>query len=292
MTKWIAPALTALGVSALLAGCGTAVSTGSTGPNDLLAKVESTHQLSIAESAFAPEDFQDPTTKQWTGYDIDILRGFAKSLGATLSIDALPFAASIQAVADKRADLTIDIYWTAERAKVIDYSRPMLNYDDVVAVNGTNPTVSGTTVADLSGKKIAVVIGSGEVAEATAVPNAQVTQYNSVGESFLALSSGRVDADFEPDIDVPWAQHSNPSLNIKILGPVPASISPPLASLRGYYGVPKGKYSARFLQKLNAYLQRIACNGQEQQMIDKYGMTSSVFLAGICTAPNTYSGGK
>ncbi|MDA8344763.1 MAG: transporter substrate-binding domain-containing protein [Thermaerobacter sp.] len=289
--RWAAPALTALGISALLAGCGSTTAA-SSGPNDLLAQVQSTHKLTIAESAFAPEDFQDPTTKQWTGYDVDILRGFAKSLGATLSITSMPFAASIQAVADKRAALTIDIYWNADRAKVIGFSRPMLNYNDVVAVNSTHPTVSGTSVADLTGKKIAVVIGSAEVAEANAVPNAQITQYNSVGESFLALSSGRVDADFEPGVDVPWAKHSNPSLNIKILGAVPASISPPLASLRGYYGVPKGKYSARFLQKLNAYLKTIACNGTEQQILNKYGMTSKVFLAGICSAPNTYSGGS
>ena len=279
-----ASVLMVLGVAAL-AGCGTATASGSP---TLLSQIEQSHTLTIAESAYAPEDFQNPTTKQWTGYDVNILQGFAKTLGAHLKIDAMPFSASIAAVADKRADLTIDIYWTAARAKVISFSRPMLNYNDVVAVNSVHPAITSDTLRALTGQHIAVVVGSEEVNEADKIPQAQITQYGSIGESFLALSSGRVGADLQPDVDVSWAKKENPSLAIKILGPVPASIAPPIASLRGYYGVPKGAYSQSFLNKLNAYLKTIASNGQEQKIIDKYGMTSPVFLAGIASAPNTY----
>ena len=274
-----------------LAGCGTNGNTSSTGggnTNTLLNKVESTHQLIIAESAYAPEDFQDPKTKQWTGYDVDILRGFAKTLGATLQIQSMPFSSSIQAVADKRADLTIDIYYTAARAKVLSFNRPMLNYNDVVAVNSKNPAVTSSNLSSLEGKRIAVVLGSEEVGEAQKIPNATVKQYSTVAESFLALSSGRVAADLQPDTDVAWAKQQNPSLNIKILGPVPSSIAPPIQSLRGYYGVPKGQYSQSFLDKLNAYLKKIASDGTEQKILDKYGMTNPVFLKGISSAPNTY----
>lgn len=279
-----------IGVAAIavlaVAGCGTTSSAASS--NTLLNKVESTHTLTIAESAYAPEDFQDPTTKQWTGYDIDILKGFAKTLGATLKIDSMPFSSSIQAVADKRDDLTIDIYYTAQRAQVLSFSRPMLNYNDVIAVNSKNPAVTSPSVSALQGKKIAVVMGSEEVGEANKIPNATVKEYSSVAESFLALSSGRVAADLQPDTDVAWAKQQNPSLNIKILGAVPTSIAPPIASLRGYYGVPKGAYSQTFLTKLNAYLKQIASNGTEQKILDKYGMTDPVFLQGLSSAPNTY----
>lgn len=269
-----------------VAGCGT-TSSAST-KNTLLNKVETTHTITIAESAYAPEDFQDPTTKQWTGYDIDILKGFAKTLGATLKIDSMPFSSSIQAVADKRDDLTIDIYYTQQRAKVLAFSRPMLNYNDVIAVNSKNPTVTSPTVSALQGKKVAVVLGSEEVGEANKIPNATVKQYSTVAESFLALSSGRVAADLQPDTDVAWAKQQNHSLNIKILGPVPSSIAPPIASLRGYYGLPKGAYSQSFLDKLNAYLKQIASDGTEQKILDKYGLTNPVFLQGLSSAPNTY----
>ncbi len=277
-------AVMAVGVAAAAAGCGTSSASGA---STLLQQVQATHTLTIAESSFAPQDFQNPATKQWTGYDVNILEGFAHSLGAHLKIDALPFSSAIQAVADQQADVTIDIYYTKSRAKVLSFSRPMLNYNDAVAVNSQNPGVHQDTVSALKGQKIAVVTGSAEVPEAQAVPNADVKEYGSVAESFLALSAGRVAADFQPDTDIAWAKEKDPSLHIKILGPVPRSIAPPIQSLRGYFGVPKGSYSQTFLAKLNAYLKKIAENGTEQKILDKYGMTSPVFLKGISSAPNT-----
>ncbi|WP_298404525.1 ABC transporter substrate-binding protein [Ferrimicrobium sp.] len=276
----------------VLAACGSSAAasttSGSSHATGLLAKVESSHQLVIAMSAFAPEDYQN-SSGQWTGYDPAILSAFAKTLGAKLVIDAIPFAASVEAVATHRADITVDIYYTKKRAQVISFSRPMLNYNDVVAVNKSNPQVKKDTVAALTGKNIAVVTGSEEVAEANKTPKATVTQYSNIEESFLALSSGRVAADYQPDVDVSWAIHKNPSLDIKILGPMPSSLAPPVASLRGYYGVPKGSYGKEFLAKLNAYLKKIECNGTEQKMIDKFGMNSPIYLQGLCSAGNTYA---
>ncbi len=284
-SKKVVPVMMASFGVLLLAGCGSPSASGS---NTLLSNVETTHTLTIAESAFAPQDFQNPQTKQWTGYDVDILRGFAQTLGAHLQVEAMPFSSTIQAVADKRADLTIDIYYTKKRAQVISFSRPMLNYNDVVAVNSQSPQVTSDTVSALKGKKVAVVLGSEEVSEAKKIPGAHITQYGSVAESFLALSSGRVAADLQPDTNVSWAKQQNPGLHIKILGPVPSSIAPPIQSLRGYFGVPKGLYSQTFLAKLNAYLKQIASNGTEQKILDQYGMTNPVFLKGISSAPNRY----
>ncbi len=277
-----------LGIPLALAGLVVLPAFSFGGPNTLLAKVKSTHQLVIAESAFAPEDFQNPKTKQWTGYDVNILRGFAKTLGAKLHMVPLPFASSIEAVASRRADITIDIYYTPQRAKVLSYSRPMLNYNDVVAVNSAHPALRYDSVKALHGKKIAVVLGSEEVTEAKKIPAAKIKQYGSVGESFLALSTGRVAADLQPDADVSWAHKQNPSLKIKILGPVPKNIAPPIKTLRGYYGVPKGAYSHTFLMKLDAYLKKIASNGVEQRILNRYGMKSPIFLKGIAQAPNFY----
>ncbi|NNN14724.1 MAG: amino acid ABC transporter substrate-binding protein [Acidimicrobiaceae bacterium] len=254
-----------------------------------MAKVESTHQLVIAMSAFAPEDYQS-ASGQWAGYDPAILSGFAKTLGAKLVIDAIPFAASVEAVATHRADITVDIYYTKQRAQVISFSRPMLNYNDVVAVSKTNSQVKQDTVSALTGKRIAVVTGSEEVGEANKTPNATVKQYSNIEESFLALSSGRVAADYQPDVDVSWAIHQNPSLNVKILGAVPSSLAPPVASLRGYYGVPKGSYGKQFLAALDSYLKKIECNGTEQKMLDNFGMNSPIYLQGLCSAGNTYAG--
>lgn len=284
-----------------LAACGSSVSSGGSGSGTagptasaasatgLLAKVEQSHKLSIAMSAFAPQDFQ-ASDGSWTGYDVGILRGFAKSLGASLVINPMPFAASIEAVATRRDDVSIDIYYTAQRAKQVAFSRPMLNYNDAIAVNSANPKVTSDTISALTGKNVAVVVGSAEVAEANKIPHATVTKYSNISESFLALSSGRVAADVQPDVDISWAKHKNPSLKIKLLGPVPSSLAPPIASLRGYYAVPKGSYGSEFLAKLNTYLKTIACNGSEQKILNNFSMSNPIYLKGICTASNVYSG--
>lgn len=286
----------AIAAAALLGACGssgasaTAARSGkSSSATGLLAKIESSHKLSIAMSAFAPQDFQ-AANGSWTGYDVGILKGFAHTLRAHLVVDSMPFASSVEAVATQRDDVTIDIFYTAARAKVISFTRPMLNYNDAVAVNASSPQVKSATLSALSGKKIAVVTGSEEVGEAQKIPNATVTQYSSIADAFLAVSQGRVAADLQPAVDISWAKHKNPSLNIKILGPLPASIAPPIASLRGYYGVPKKADASQFLAKLNSYLKTIACNGTEQKILDEYGMSNPIYLKGICTAPNTYSG--
>lgn len=296
-----AATLVSLGIliSLAVAACGStsgsaasnasSTSSTSTKASGLLGKVESSHSLSIAMSAFAPQDFQNKSGT-WTGYDVDILRGFAKTLGAKLKINAMPFSASIQAVSSKRDDITIDVYYKKSRAKVVSFSRPMLNYNDAIAVRASKPEVSAPTVAALTGKSIAVVTGSAEVPEAKAVPKAHVVQYNNINDSFLALSSGRVAADIQPDVDISWSKRKDSSLDIKLLGPVPTSIAPPIQSLRGYYGVPKGSYSSGFLTKLNAYLKKISCNGTEQSILNNYGMSNPVYLKGICSAPSVYSG--
>ncbi len=253
----------------------------------LIGQIEKTHQLKIAMSAFAPEDFQKKTGR-WTGYDITILKGFAATLHAHLVIDSIPFASSVEAVSTQRDDITIDIYYTATRAKVIDFSRPMLNYVDAIAVNKSNPQVTKASVGGLSGKDLGVVTGSENVGEAKKVPNATITAYTDIANAFLALSQGRVAATLQPDVDISWQIHKDPSENIKLLGPVPASIGPPIASLRGYYGVPKKPDARPFLQNLNQYLKKIECNGTEHKLLKKYGMGSPIYLKGICAAPNVY----
>lgn len=253
----------------------------------LVTQIEKSHQLKIAMSAFAPQDFQKKTGA-WTGYDVTILKKFAKKLHAHLVIDSVPFASSIEAVSTQRDDITIDIFYNATRAKVISFSRPMLNYNDAIAVNKSSPQVTKPTVKALTGKSLAVVTGSEEVTEAKKVPSATVTDYTDVANSFLALSQGRVAADLQPDVDISWQIHTDPSMDIKLLGPVPSSIAPPIASLRGYYGVPKNPDARKFLQKLNRYLKKISCNGTEHKILAKYGMGSSIYLKGICGAANVY----
>ena len=264
-----------------LSACGS-------GGNEL-SKIKKNKTISIAMATFAPQDFQ--TNGQWTGYDVDILKAYAQKQGWKLKFDSFnALDGAVSAVATHRDDITIDIFYNKSRSQVIGFSRPMLNYNDAVAVNGTHPTIAANTVQAMSGKKIAVAQGSAEVAEAQKVPNANVQQVDNISDSFLTVSQGRADATFQPEPDIAWYQKTNPSLNIKELGVMPQELSPPIASLRGYFGVGKGSYSKSFLAGFNSYLKDIACNGQEQQILNNYGLSGPAYLQGICTAGNVYTG--
>ncbi|MTD54269.1 substrate-binding periplasmic protein [Amycolatopsis pithecellobii] len=267
----------------------TACSSSSSSTDDLLSSIRESKQLSIAVSSFAPQDFQD-ATGTWTGYDIDILTGFAQSLGASLVIHPQPFSASIQSVSSGRDHLTVDVYYTAERAKVITYSRPMLNYNDVVAVRKSQPGVSDASVGGLTGKSIGVTTGSTSVTEAQKTPGAKAVNYTEFSDALLALDQGRIDAVYASNTNIPWLQKQNQAANVAVVGPVPSSIAPPIETLRGYFGLPQGAKSANLLNKLNAYLKQIACDGTEQKILDKYGLTAPYFLDGICNAPDNYTG--
>lgn len=260
---------------------------GGKGGSGQLGAVQSNKELRIAISAFAPQDFQKPDGS-WTGYDVDILNGFAATLGAKLKVDSMNFDASIQSVSSRRDDITVDIYYSKDRAKVLAYSRPMLNYNDVVAVRASGPKAS--SAADLAGKTVGILSGNAiNSYEIARTKGAKSVKFSEFSDLLLALKQGRVDAIYATNTNISTAA-KDPKNDIKYLGPVPAQVAPPIESLRGYFGLPKGSFSAQLLTKLNAYLKKIGCDGTEQHILDTYGLTQPVYLQGICAASDTYTG--
>jgi polar amino acid transport system substrate-binding protein len=288
----LALSLTAAALMGMTA-CGTAAGAGgdqSSGNGasgsgmDLLTKVQKTHVLSVALASFPPLEYQDPKTQQWTGVDIDLLNKFASSLGAKLAIHSMAFPASIQSVASKRDDITANIFKTPDRQRVLSFSDPVIKYVDGVIVNSQNPQVKAATVNDLQGKSIATCNGCAEQPYVAKVPGATNKGYDSVNETFLALSAGRVDADFQPVMFAQWAVHENPSLHIKVLGAIPVAVTGKgNQAPAGYYGVAQGPYSKRFLDKLNAFLSKERSDGDLTHILKKYGLNSQSYLRGIDT---------
>ncbi|MCL6633333.1 MAG: ABC transporter substrate-binding protein, partial [Alicyclobacillus herbarius] len=255
---------------------------------DLLSKVKSSHELTVAVASIPPLEYQDPKTQQWAGVDIDLLNKFAKSLGAKLVVHSMEFAATIQSVSSKRDDITANIYKTPKRERVLSFSKPVIKYVEGVIVNSEHPQVSAPTLVALKGKTIATTSGTAEQDFVPKIPGAVNKSYNSINETFLALSSGRVDAAFQPIMYAQWAVHKNPSLHIKVLGPDPVAITgKDNQAPAGYYGVAKGDYSKRFLAKLNAFLDKEHTNGDLKKILAKYGLTNPSYLEGLDTSSNT-----
>src|SRR5579859_7471307 len=70
-----------------------------------------------------PFSFQDPATRELVGYDVDMCRRIADSLGVALELKAISVEARIPELTLGRVDiLAANLGYTRERAQQIDFS--------------------------------------------------------------------------------------------------------------------------------------------------------------------------
>ena len=146
------------------------------------------------EPAFAPFEFQKENSKEFIGFDMDLIRAIAKQLGyEKCTIQGMGFDALIPALDAKNIDVAIaGMTITDERAKKVNFSKPYYKSGLAIVVNKDNNTIND--VADLKGKRIAVQIGTTGAMEAEKIEGAKITSFNTNGEACLELKNKAVDA--------------------------------------------------------------------------------------------------
>ena len=164
----------------LVAGCG-----GSKAKKELIVGTE---------PAFAPFEFQKENSKDFVGFDMDLIRAIAKQMGyEKCTILGMGFDALIPALDAKNIDVAIaGMTITDERAKKVNFSKPYYKSGLAIVVNKDNNTIND--VADLKGKRIAVQIGTTGAMEAEKIEGAKITSFNTNGEACLELKNKAVDA--------------------------------------------------------------------------------------------------
>ena len=155
------------------------------------------------EPTFAPFEFQEKGSKEFTGFDMDLARAIGKKLGKKVEIQNMGFDALIPALNSGNIDVAAaGMSITDERKKAVTFSDPYYTSGLVVVVTKDNDRVK--SIKDLEGKKIAVQIGTTGADKAGKVPGAKVTSFNTNAEVFLELENKGVDAVI---IDKPVAQY-------------------------------------------------------------------------------------
>jgi polar amino acid transport system substrate-binding protein len=105
-----------------------------------------------------PFSFQDPKTREIVGYDIDMCRKVAESLGVTLELKPMAVEARIPELLQGRVDmLAANLGWSKERAQQIDYSYSYFVSEQKVMVAADSGI---TTLDQLAGKKVSALKGS------------------------------------------------------------------------------------------------------------------------------------
>ena len=186
--------LMAMVMVVMMAGCGGGEKKAAQAPKVLKVGTEPT---------FAPFEFQKEGSKEFDGFDMDLIRAIGKQLNMKVEILNMGFDALIPAINAGNIDLAIaGMSITPDRQKAVDMSDPYYVSGLVVVVGKDNAAVK--SVNDLGNKGIAVQIGTTGAERAAKVPGAKVKNLNTNAEVFLELKNKGVDAVI---IDKPVAEY-------------------------------------------------------------------------------------
>lgn len=159
-------------------------------------------------SEYAPFSFMENSTL--TGFDIDLINEVAKVLGKTIEIQDMPFDALIPALQTGSLQvIAAGITPTEKRAQQVNFTKPYLKGDQLLIVSSARAPL--TTINELTNKKVAVNEGFTADYYMSAIQGPQLVRFASPLESFMALTSGRVDAIVAAENSVkPFLTHYGP----------------------------------------------------------------------------------
>lgn len=161
---------------------------------DRLADIKARGKLICGtQNASAPYAFQDPASRSYVGYDVDMCNALAKGLGVKLEHKPLSTEARIPELKMGRVDVVAgSMAYLPERAAQVDYSLQYLQDDIRILVKKKSGI---TQLADLAGKKVCTSKGSSSSAVAQRVlSKSSMLSFQDVSSCFVALQNEKVDA--------------------------------------------------------------------------------------------------
>lgn len=213
-----------------------------------------------SDTAFAPFEFQDEKTKEYIGFDMDLIKAVGKQMGYEVQIQSMNFDGLIPALEAGNIDATISAMTiTDERAKKVNFTKPYYKSGISVVVKSDNNTIKD--IKDLEGKRIAVQIGTTGADEAKKIKDAKIREFNTAPEAFLELKAGGVDAVVN---DLPVNEYyiaQAGSKDAKIVGK-------PLNSED--YGIATAKKNKELAEKMDKALDELKKNGEYEKIYVKW----------------------
>lgn len=213
--KLTLPLVLVVVLSLILVGCGSAPSATSaqSAPQQqsTLEKVLKTKELTAAVIlSFPPFGYRDEKGDP-QGYDVDMVKELAKSLGAKLTIIEVTAANRIPYLETGKADVVFGNFTrTLERSQKINFSDPYVVAGETLLVK-KGSGIKG--IQDFKGKTVAVVKGStnGDIVKKFA-PDANVHFFDTSADCVLGVKNGQADAFVEDSNFIAYQAKTNPGL--------------------------------------------------------------------------------
>ena len=229
----------------------------STGDNDKVYSI-------VADNAFAPFDYMDAATAEYTGIDVDLLAAIAEDQGFAYNLDNCGWDSALSRLGANQADgMIAGMTITPERQESYDFSTPYFEDGQIMIVKGDSSIAS---IEDLQGKTVAAKTGTMSEKYAMSVADEygfKVVSYKDSPTVYTAVINGNDAAGFE-DFSVINYQIAAQDLDLKTVG---EKVNV------GQYGfaVKKGA-NAELIEKFNAGLANIQENGVYDEIMAKYGI--------------------
>ena len=243
----------------LMAVCGVAVMSGVVSD-----EVAAREMLRVGtEPTFAPFEFMDTDSREFVGYDIDLIRAVADKAGYDIKIVNMGFDALIPALNTGVVDVVAaGVSITEERAKRVDFTEPYYTAGLSMLVRKSD-AAKYPDFKSLAGQTVAVQIGTTGAEKAKDIPGAKVTSFNATSEAFMALSMGNATAVVHDRPVLAYFMKTQPRAS-RLL-----QLQPALEDAQQYgFAVKKG--NKELLDKLNKGFEAIRQSGEDKKIYDKW----------------------
>lgn len=242
--------------AALAAGCG-----GGTEKKAAPAPQNAEKVLRVGTNAdFAPFEFMGIQDGTYEGFDMDLIRAVAKEMGVKADIQNINFDGLIPALEAGNLDVLISgMTINDTRREKVDFSDPYYTSGLSIIVKKDNTDIH--RFADLSGKKVAVQIGTTSAMEVRKMPGVDIKEFNSSADTFMELKAGGVDA----------VVNDRPVNDYYILKSGVTDVRRLEELLTSEdYGIAVSKKTPELTKKINAALKKLHENGEYDKIFKKW----------------------
>ena len=204
--------------------------------------------------------------EHFKGLEVDLLNGFARSLGVELEIHAMTtgYDALLSALAARQGDVAAsELTITPKRRAIADFSRPYIS-GWLAVVTRRGSTIAAA--ADLAGKKGAVVAGSSHREFLlAAAPDVKIEPASFDLESLEAVEAGRADFTLRDSNDLPGTgiDPRHPDLKVAFR----------LVEFGDGFALRKG---SDLVGALDSYLSGLAKSGELARLLRGHGLAADI----------------
>ncbi len=222
----------------------------------------SKEELIVAtEPSFAPFEFPDEKSKEFTGFDMDLIRAVAKEMGyKKCTIKNMGFDALIPALTAGNIDVAIaGMTITDARKEKVNFSQPYYKSGLALAVAKDNKDIN--SIDDLKVKNMAVQLGTTGASRAEKITGVKISTFNTSDLACMELKNKNVDAVIS---DLPVLQYflqKGGSSYAKIVGK-------PLTDEA--YGIAVAKKNTKLVKEIDAALDSLKKKGEYQKLYTKW----------------------